>query len=60
MYINSLGFSWITGIMFGLEFLFEDEAEDMDIDNAKFKFGIAIDLGIVRILYQRFKVTKPE
>lgn len=57
-YLNNLSFSWITGLMFGLEFLFADKAEHMDYKDHKFKFGFALDLGIVRILYQRFVVLK--
>jgi len=56
--VNTFCFSWITGLMFGLEFLFEDEAEQMNYKDHKFKFGFALDLGIIRILYQRFVVLK--
>ena len=56
--LNRVDIDWITGLMFGLEFLFEDEAEQMNCKDHKFKFGFALDLGIVRILYQRFVVLK--
>ena len=59
MIIHKVNIDWITGLMFGIEFLFEDEIDD-DEPNCKFKFGCAIDLGIVRFLIQKFEVTKPE
>ena len=57
-YVNELSFSWISGLMFGIEFLFEDDEEQTPEDKCIFKFGMAIDLGIVRILYQRFAIIK--
>ena len=57
-YVNSITFSWITGLMFGIEFLFEDDEEQQPDDKAIFKFGVALDLGIIRIVYQRFAIVK--
>ena len=57
-YVNSISFSWITGLMFGIEFLFEDDEVQHPDDTAIFKFGVALDLGIIRILYQRFAILK--
>ena len=56
-YVNHLTFSWISGFMFGIEFLFEDDEEQEPDDKAIFKFGFALDLGIVRILYQKFAIV---
>lgn len=57
IYINSFTFSFITGVMFGIEFLFEDDLDEKEQDG-QFKFGVALDLGIFRILFQRFAVLK--
>lgn len=57
--LHKVNVDWISGIMFGIEFLFEDDMEDDD-PNVKFKFGFAVDLGIVRLLFQKYELTKPE
>lgn len=57
IYIHKVNFDWISGLMFGIEFLFEDDIED-DTPDTKFKFGMAIDLGIFRILYQKYATIK--
>lgn len=56
--LNDIGFSWITGMMFGIEFLFPNESTGMDSPNSKFLFGVAIDFGIFRILYQKYRITE--
>lgn len=57
--LNRVDIDWITGLMFGIEFLFEDEL-DHDDPNQKFTFGFALDLGIIRILFQKYELKKPE
>ena len=57
-YINNVSLSWITGLMFGVEFLFEDDEEQSPEDDAIFKFGFVIDLGILRIMYQRLAILQ--
>ena len=56
--LNNFSFSWITGFMIGLEILFGDETDDIEIENGKFLFGFAIDLGIVRMVYHKFRMSK--
>lgn len=50
---HKINLDWITGLMFGIEFLFDG---DMEPENGvNMKFGCAIDLGIIRILYMKLQ-----
>jgi len=48
--MHVFSFSFISGFCLGLEFFFE---EDLEFEGATFAFNI--DLGIVRIMYSKYK-----